>query len=118
MNLQQILIKKINDFFQEESGESLNKLVKDLRTCKRLVPNSDKVYFENYIPYFANLFKSEVDVEGHTIEHWQYALDSVECMDRTAKNFNCHTSKFLSDWIRFKLDYVLKNNKGVRKLHG
>ncbi len=98
MRLQQLIIKKIDDF------GGIEKLTLELERNREMT--QEKKWFDNMIIFFNNLYLQEMDVETFSLDYKQASLDTIAFLKEFNVERDSATTKFLINLIKFKLDHI------------
>lgn len=106
MTLQQLIIKKIDQFSGRDS------LINKLEFYSKISNNQDQLMFDMLIININQVYDSQIDVEYLTIRHFELTVMAVNKLNESSLKFNCPILKFIADLIESNVKYVT----GVRKL--
>ncbi|MEX0273279.1 MAG: hypothetical protein AB3N16_02765 [Flavobacteriaceae bacterium] len=71
----------------------------------------EKVWFDNMVIYFNNLYLQEFDVESYALEYRDTSLKTIEFLRKFNKERNIAAVDFLIGLIEYKLEYVANIRK-------
>lgn len=98
MNLQQLIIQKIDNYIGIED------LSAEMERYRSMTP--EKKWFNYMIIYFNCLYYQNENVEEHAVSYRQIILETRAFLEKFNESRNEPTIVFLLDLIQFKLDYV------------
>lgn len=104
MSLQIDMISQINMVGRK-------KLINRLDFYSRMVHEKDKVYFDNLVVYFDNLYKTAIPDEKNTVRFRQNTLTTLDVINKYNKELNCKILQFTKKLIQYRLNAVKRKKQ-------